>query len=119
MEAKLQEEGVRLVIIKGKLIDVDGKMRMTDVVDMEQVFRLIQSMPSKKAEPFKLWLAKVGSERFNELMRSQRVDEFIDLAYKEHLGSGEKSAKPDSIPDAPDDRRKILKPVKPLKPGSE
>lgn len=45
----------------------DGKMRMTDVADTEQLFRLIQSVPSKKAEPFKLWLAKVGRERIDEI----------------------------------------------------
>ena len=39
----------------------DGKMRMTDVADTEQLFRLIQSIPSPKAEPFKLWLAQLGS----------------------------------------------------------
>jgi len=44
-----------------KLLSQDGKMRMTDVADIEQLFRLIQSIPSKKAEPFKLWLAKVDS----------------------------------------------------------
>ncbi|WP_386691740.1 MULTISPECIES: BRO family protein [unclassified Lonepinella] len=45
----------------------DGKMRLTDVADTEQVFRLIQSIPSPKAEPFKLWLAQVGRERLDEL----------------------------------------------------
>jgi len=49
-----------------KLQAPDGKMRFTDVADTEQVLRLVQSVPSKKAEPFKLWLAKVGSERINE-----------------------------------------------------
>ena len=44
----------------------DGKMRRTDVADTEQLFRLIHSIPSKKAEPFKLWLAKVGAERIDE-----------------------------------------------------
>ena len=44
----------------------DGKMRLTDVADTEQLLRLIQSIPSLKAEPFKMWLAKVGSERINE-----------------------------------------------------
>ena len=44
----------------------DGKMRMTDVADTEQLLRLIQSIPSKKAEPFKLWLARVGRERIDE-----------------------------------------------------
>ena len=45
-----------------KLLALDGKMRLTDVADTEQILRLIQSVPSKKAEPFKMWLAKVGSE---------------------------------------------------------
>ncbi len=50
-----------------KMRAADGKMRMTDVADTEQLFRLIQSIPSKKAEPFKLWLAKVGKERIDEI----------------------------------------------------
>ena len=45
----------------------DGKMRLTDVADTEQLLRLIQSIPSKKAEPFKQWLAKVGAERIDEI----------------------------------------------------
>ncbi|MGJ7031338.1 hypothetical protein GGU45_001831 [Niabella hirudinis] len=45
----------------------DGKMRLTDVANTEQLFRLIQSIPSKKAEPFKLWLAKTGRERIDEI----------------------------------------------------
>jgi prophage antirepressor-like protein len=50
-----------------KLQAEDGKMRYTDIADTEQVFRLIQSIPSKKAEPFKQWLAKVGRERIDEI----------------------------------------------------
>lgn len=50
-----------------KMEAVDGKMRMTDVADTEQLFRLIQSVPSPKAEPFRLWLAKVGRERIDEI----------------------------------------------------
>jgi hypothetical protein len=50
-----------------KMIAADGKMRMTDVADTEQLFRLIQSVPSPNAEPFKLWLAKVGSDRLDEI----------------------------------------------------
>jgi hypothetical protein len=50
-----------------KMIAVDGKMRITDVADTEQLFRLIQSIPSPKAEPFKVWLAQVGSERLDEM----------------------------------------------------
>ncbi len=45
----------------------NGKMRLTDVADTEQLFRLIQSIPSPKAEPFRLWLAKVGRERIDEI----------------------------------------------------
>jgi hypothetical protein len=50
-----------------KMEAADGKMRVTDVADTEQIFRLIQSIPSKKAEPFKVWLAQVGRERIDEL----------------------------------------------------
>jgi len=50
-----------------KMQAMDGKMRLTDVGDVEQIFRLIQSIPSPKAEPFKQWLAKVGYERMQEI----------------------------------------------------
>lgn len=50
-----------------KMKATDGKMRMTDVANTEQLLRIIQSIPSKKAEPFKMWLAKVGSERIDEI----------------------------------------------------
>lgn len=50
-----------------KLLAEDGKMRETDVADTEQLFRLIQSIPSPKAEPFKMWLAQVGRERIDEI----------------------------------------------------
>ena len=50
-----------------KMEAADGKMRLTDVADTEQLFRLIQSVPSKKAEPFKLWLAQLGRERIDEI----------------------------------------------------
>lgn len=50
-----------------KMLAADGKMRLTDVADTEQLFRLIQSVPSPKAEPFKIWLARVGSERIDEI----------------------------------------------------
>ena len=49
-----------------KMIAADGKKRMTDVADTEQLLRLIQAIPSPKAEPFKLWLAQVGRERIEE-----------------------------------------------------
>jgi len=69
LKSKLLKEGseVSEKIGQLKLQAEDGKMRMTDVADTEQLFRLIQSIPSKKAEPFKLWLAKVGRERIDEI----------------------------------------------------
>jgi prophage antirepressor-like protein len=50
-----------------KMVAADGKMRVTDVADTEQLLRLIQSIPSPKAEPFKQWLAQVGAERIAEI----------------------------------------------------
>lgn len=50
-----------------KMLAADGKMRMTDVADVEQLFRLVQSIPSPKAEPFKMWLAQLGRERLEEI----------------------------------------------------
>lgn len=50
-----------------KLPAADGKKYLTDVADTEQILRLIQSIPSKRAEPFKLWLAEVGSQRLDQL----------------------------------------------------
>lgn len=68
LKTKLREEGseVSEKIGQLKMIAADGKMRLTDVADTEQLLRLIQSIPSPKAEPFKLWLAKVGYERIEE-----------------------------------------------------
>jgi hypothetical protein len=63
----------------------DGKMRLTDVADTEQLFRLIQSIPSPKAEPFKLWLAQVASERLDEMQDPELT---IERAMKEYLRLG-------------------------------
>ena len=51
----------------------DGKMRLTDVANTEQLLRIIQSIPSKKAEPFKLWLAQVGRERIEEVIDPELI----------------------------------------------
>ncbi|OFX32118.1 MAG: antirepressor [Bacteroidetes bacterium GWA2_32_17] len=69
LKQRLKEEGNETVTnCHGlKMIAPDGKMRLTDVADTEQLFRLIQSVPSPKAEPFKMWLAKVGRERIDEI----------------------------------------------------
>jgi len=69
LKAKLQKEGSELSEKIGqlKLQSADGKLYKTDVADTEQLFRLIQSIPSPKAEPFKMWLAQVGRERIDEI----------------------------------------------------
>ena len=68
LKNKLNEEGSQLVSATNqlKMRAYDGKLRNTDVMNTEQILRLIQSIPSKKAEPFKLWLAQVGKERIDE-----------------------------------------------------
>ena len=69
LKSKLKKEGSELSekIGRLKMLAEDGKMRLTDIADTEQLFRLIQSIPSPKAEPFKQWLARVGSERIDEI----------------------------------------------------
>ena len=68
LKQRLKEEGNETVTNchQLKLIASDGKMRLTDVVDIEGMFRIIESIPSKKAEPIKLWLAHLGKERIDE-----------------------------------------------------
>lgn len=68
-----------------KMQSADGKYYSTDVADTEQIFRLIQSIPSPKAEPFKLWLAQVGSERLDEM---QDPELSIDRALEQYLKLG-------------------------------
>jgi hypothetical protein len=64
------------------MLATDGKMRMTDVADTEQLLRLIQSIPSPKAEPFKQWLAQVGSERIAEIENPELAQARIRATYK-------------------------------------
>ncbi|NIJ51269.1 BRO-N domain-containing protein [Dyadobacter arcticus] len=68
-----------------KMEAADGKMRLTDVADTEQMLRLIQSIPSPKAEPFKQWLAKVGSQRIEE---TENPELTIDRAMQTYLQKG-------------------------------
>ena len=68
-----------------KMLAADGKMRLTDVADTEQLLRLIQSIPSPKAEPFKLWLAKVGYERIEE---TEDPEKAFDRAMETYLKKG-------------------------------
>lgn len=87
LKERLKEEGNETVTnCHGlKMVAVDGKMRLTDVADTEQLFRLIQSIPSPKAEPFKVWLAKVGYERIEE---TENPELGIDRAMKTYLQKG-------------------------------
>ena len=75
LKTKLQDEGSELSHNLGqlKMRANDGKMRMTDVADTEQLFRLIQSIPSPKAEPFKQWMAQVASERLDQMQEHEEV----------------------------------------------
>ena len=68
-----------------KMLSADGKYYLTDVADTEQLFRLIQSIPSPKAEPFKLWLAQVASERLDEMQDPELT---IDRALQQYLNLG-------------------------------
>ena len=70
LKQRLKEEGSQLVTNchQLKMTAQDGKKRMTDVANTEQLLRIIQSIPSKKAEPFKMWLAQVGRERIEEVI---------------------------------------------------
>jgi hypothetical protein len=90
LKQRLKEEGNETVTnCHGlKMMAIDGKMRMTDVADTEQLFRLIQSIPSPKAEPFKLWLAQIASERLDEMQDPEltidrALEQYLQLGYSE------------------------------------
>ena len=84
---KDEEGAVQLYenIVQLKMKATDGKMRSTDVADMQGVFRIIQSVPSPKAEPFKMWLAEVGKERIDEIIDPELT---IDRALATYLQKG-------------------------------
>ena len=72
-----------------KLPSTDGKMRLTDVADLEGILRIVQSVPSKKAEPIKQWLAQVGSERIHQMIDPERSIQQAVADYKK-LGYSDK-----------------------------
>ena len=84
LKIKLEREGSQLYenIVQLKLLAPDGKMRLTDVANTEQLFRLIQSIPSPKAEPFKQWMAQVAKERLEQLQDPELSIEQAMLDYK-------------------------------------
>lgn len=84
LKRKLTKEGSQLyaTIVQLKLPSSDGKYYKTDVADTEQLFRLIQSIPSPKAEPFKLWMAQVAKERLDQMQNPELSIEQAMLDYK-------------------------------------
>lgn len=87
LKQRLKEEGSELVTNchQLRMTAADGKKRLTDVADTEQLLRLIQSIPSPKAEPFKLWLAQVGRERIEETIDPELT---IERALETYLKKG-------------------------------
>ena len=87
LKSRLKEEGSELVTNCNqlKLQSADGKFYMQDVLNTKGVLRLVQSIPSKKAEPFKIWLAQVGSERLDEIADPQKA---IDRAVETYRQKG-------------------------------
>lgn len=91
LKTKLKAEGSELSQKLGqlKMESADGKFYKTDVADTGQLFRLIQSIPSPKAEPFKLWLAKIAEERLDEMQDPEltidrALEEYLQLGYSEN-----------------------------------
>ena len=91
LKNKLKLEGSEVVSVTNqlKLEAPDGKQRLTDVLDTQQVFRIIQSIPSRKAEPFKLWLAEVANQRLDqlqdpELSIEQAMHDYKRLGYSDN-----------------------------------
>ena len=91
LKQRLKEEGNETVTNchQLKLRAADGKMRLTDVADTEQLFRIIQSIPSPKAEPFKRWMAQVAAERIDqmqdpELSIHQAMADYKRLGYSDN-----------------------------------
>ena len=91
LKNRLKKEGSQLVTNcnQVKMQSSDGKFYKTDVADTEQLFRLIQSIPSPKAEPFKLWLAQIASERLDEIQDPEltidrALEQYLQLGYSEN-----------------------------------
>ena len=88
LKKRLSEEGANQLLTNCKQLKMksaDGKMRLTDVANTEQLLRIIQSIPSKKAEPFKMWLAQVGRERIEETIDPEQT---IDRALETYAKKG-------------------------------
>lgn len=91
LKTRLKKEGSQLTTncSQLKMQSADGKYYKTDVADTEQLFRLIQSIPSPKAEPFKLWLAQIAAERLDEMQDPEltidrALEQYMSLGYSEN-----------------------------------
>jgi hypothetical protein len=92
LKKRLKQEGADELLTNCKqlkMVSTDGKMRLTDVANTRQLLRIIQSIPSPKAEPFKLWLAEVGRQRIDqlqdpELSIQQAVADYRRLGYSDN-----------------------------------
>ena len=91
LKTRLKKEGSQLATdcSQLKMQSSDGKFYKTDVADTEQLFRLIQSIPSPKAEPFKLWLAQIAAERLDEMQDPEltidrALEQYLELGYSEN-----------------------------------
>ena len=95
LKIKLKEEGFELYekIVQLKLQSSDGKLYETDCSDLEGIFRIIQSIPSPKAEPFKQWLAKIGKERVDEIQNPELAMERMRSLYEQKGYTGDWVAK--------------------------
>lgn len=96
LKKRLMEEGADQLLTKCKQLKMtaaDGKQRLTDTVHAEQLLRIIQSIPSPKAEPFKLWLASVGKDRIDETIDPELT---IDRALETYLKKGYSRNVPES-----------------------
>lgn len=88
LKKRMKEEGANELLTNCKQLKMtasDGKKRLTDVADTEQLLRIIQSIPSPKAEPFKMWLAEVGNDRINEITDPEKA---IQRAYDTYRNKG-------------------------------
>ena len=88
LKKRMKEEGANELLTNCKQMKMtasDGKKRLTDVADTEQLLRIIQSIPSPKAEPFKMWLAEVGNDRINEIADPEKA---IQRAYDTYRKKG-------------------------------
>jgi hypothetical protein len=111
LKTKLKKEGSELSENIGqlKMLADDGKMRVTDIANTEQLFRLIQSIPSKKAEPFKLWIATVARERIDEIEDPEiGIDRIMETYLKKGYSKEWVNQRHGILPNIPVDNEKAF-----------